>query len=395
MIRYATISLVSILFSLYIFESYIIFKDHFSIAQKKNQALKEKIYKENTGKNWDNRTRFQIYENKKKINNDIVIRFQPSYFLSKQNLSIFPLSGISNSETIHCNENGYFSIYQSDRFGFNNPDEEWNNKEIEYLLVGDSFTHGSCVNRPNDIASVLRTLSSKSALNLGYGGNGPMIEYATLREFISPNVKNILWLYCESNDLFELVIERQNKNLLKYLNTKNYSQNLKSRQKEVDELLDKNFEKELQNQIKKENPNGEEKSIKNNRIKYKILKFIRLDRTKKIFRKKDAKYDDIIFEKFEKILLSSLNLTKRNNSKLIFVYIPGYTRYNSSNYSDENYNKITSIVEKLGIDIVDMKKVFDKENNPKRFFPFQQFAWHYNEDGYKKVAEAIYNLTKG
>ncbi len=147
--------------------------------------------------------------------------------------------------------------------------------------------------------------------------------------------------------------------------------------------------------IKKENPNGEEKSIKKNRIKYKILKFIRLDRTKKIFRKKDAKYDDIIFEEFEKILLSSLNLTKRNNSKLIFVYIPGYTRYNSSNYSDENYNKITSIVEKLGIDIVDMKKVFDKENNPKRFFPFQQFAWHYNEDGYKKVAEAIYNLTKG
>ena len=395
MIRYATISLISILFSLYIFEGYIIFKDHFSIAQKKNQALKEKIYKENTGKNWDNRTRFQIYENKKKINNDIVIRFQPSYFLSKQNLSIFPLSGISNSETIHCNENGYFSIYQSDRFGFNNPDEEWNNKEIEYLLVGDSFTHGSCVNRPNDIASVLRTLSSKSALNLGYGGNGPMIEYATLREFISPNVKNILWLYCESNDLFELVIERQNKNLLKYLNTKNYSQNLKSRQKEVDELLDKNFEKELQNQIKKENPNGEEKSIKKNRIKYKILKFIRLDRTKKIFRKKDAKYDDIIFEEFEKILLSSLNLTKRNNSKLIFVYIPGYTRYNSSNYSDENYNKITSIVKKLNIDIVDMRKVFDNENNPKIFFPFQQFAWHYNEDGYKKVAEAIYNLTKG
>ena len=90
----------------------------------KNQLLKEKIYKKSTGKNWDNRTRFQIYENKKKINNDIVIRFQPSYFLNKQNLSIFPLSGISNSETIHCNENGYFSIYQSDRFGFNNPDLE-------------------------------------------------------------------------------------------------------------------------------------------------------------------------------------------------------------------------------------------------------------------------------
>ncbi len=396
MLRYLVISLVSILFSIYLFESYILFKDHLSTDQiSKNKVLKEQIYKKNTGKNWDNRTRFQIYENKKKINNDIVIRFQPSYFLSKQNLSIFPLSGISNSETIHCNENGYFSIYQSDRHGFNNPDEEWNNKEIEYLLVGDSFTHGSCVNRPNDIASVLRTLSSKSTLNLGYGGNGPLIEYATLREYVTPNVKNILWVYCESNDLFELVIERQNKYLLKYLNSENHSQKLRNRQKEVDELLNINFEKELQNQIKKETFKSEEQLSKNNKLKYKILKFIRLDRTKKIFKKKDTKYNDIIFDEFEKILQRSLNLSETNNAKLIFVYIPEYRRYNSSNYSDENYNKVTSIVKKLNIDLVDMRKVFDNENNPKIFFPFQQFAWHYNEDGYKKVAEAIYNLTKG
>ena len=395
MLRYFVISLVSILFSLYSFESFIIFKEQKVSNQiSNNHLLKENTYKDRTGKNWDNRTRLQVYENLKKINNNVVIRFQPSYFLNKKNLSIFPLSGISNSETIHCNENGYFSIYQSDRYGFNNPDKEWNDKEIEYLLIGDSFTHGSCVNRPNDIASVLRSLSNKSALNLGYGGNGPMIEYATLREYIAPNVKNILWLYCESNDLFELIIERQNQNLLKYFNEANHNQNLKNRQKEVDKLLYQNFEKEKLNQIKKEEFKIKEKSIKNDKLKYKILKFIRLDRTKKMFKKKDAVYDDIIFDEFEIILQNSLNLTKTNNSKLIFVYIPEYRRYNSSNYSDENYNKIISIVKKLNIDLVDMRKVFDNENNPKIFFPFEQFAWHYNEDGYKKVAEAIYNFTK-
>ena len=65
---------------------------------------------------------------------DIVIRFQPTYSLKKQDNTIFPLSGISNSETIHCNENGYYSIYQSDRYGFNNPDKEWDSKVIEYLF---------------------------------------------------------------------------------------------------------------------------------------------------------------------------------------------------------------------------------------------------------------------
>ena len=96
---------------------------------------------------------------------------------------IYPLSGISNKLTIFCNETGYWSVYQSDRYGFNNPDEEWDNKEIEYLLIGDSLVDGACVNRPHDIASVLRTLSNKSVLNLGYGGNGPLLEYATLREY--------------------------------------------------------------------------------------------------------------------------------------------------------------------------------------------------------------------
>ena len=63
--------------------------------------------------------------------------------------------------TIYCNENGYFSNYFSDRYGFNNPDNEWDKKQIDYVLVGDSFTHGACVNRPYDIASNLRRLSKK------------------------------------------------------------------------------------------------------------------------------------------------------------------------------------------------------------------------------------------
>ena len=47
-------------------------------------------------------------------------------------------------------------LFISDRYGFNNPDNEHNSHDIEYFLVGDSFTHGACVNRPNDITSVFK-----------------------------------------------------------------------------------------------------------------------------------------------------------------------------------------------------------------------------------------------
>ena len=40
----------------------------------------------------------------------------------------------SNSKTIVCNENGYFSIFRSDRYGFNNPDYEWDKDEAKIIL---------------------------------------------------------------------------------------------------------------------------------------------------------------------------------------------------------------------------------------------------------------------
>ena len=141
------------------------------------------------------------------------------------------MSGIANSKTIHCNENGYYSIYESDRYGFNNPDNEWDQNEIEYLLVGDSFAHGACVNRPHDIASILRILSKKSVLNLGFSSNGPLMEYATLREYLNSNVKKVLWLFY-NNDIQNLESELSlNTQLKNYLKDLTFTQNLKLLQK--------------------------------------------------------------------------------------------------------------------------------------------------------------------
>ena len=102
---------------------------------------------------------------------------------------------------VGSNENGYYSIYESDRYGFNNPDKEWDQNEIEYFLVGNSFAHGACINRPHDIASVLRILSKKTVLNLGFSSSGPLITYGTLREYLNSNAKKVLWIYNNNNDL--------------------------------------------------------------------------------------------------------------------------------------------------------------------------------------------------
>ena len=156
--EYLIIMVISLVVGLYFFEGYL------SLYNIERQLLKKvKIYQTETKKKYDTRTKFEVYKDLRKNDKNIKVALFGQYHLG-QSYQFYLLSGISNSKTIHCNENGYYSIYQSDRYGFNNPDTEWDSESIEYLLVGDSFTHGACVNRPYDISSNLRKFSNQSVL---------------------------------------------------------------------------------------------------------------------------------------------------------------------------------------------------------------------------------------
>ena len=78
---------------------------------------------------------------------------------------------------------------------------------------------------------------------------------------------------------------------------------------------------------------------------------------------------------------------------MYFVYLPEYSRYKTS-YDNKNYHLVKEIVNELKIPFIDIhKEVFLKEQNPLKLFPFE-LPWHYNIDGYKKVAETIYKFTR-
>lgn len=376
--EYFIIIFLSFGFSLYLIEGYLIFKEKISRVD----VVKEKIYKKKTGKNYDQRTKLEFFKELNKKEKDVTLALSPGYYLNK-NIEIFPFSGVSNSKTVYCNENGYYSIYDSDRYGFNNPDNEWDKKKTEYLLVGDSFTHGACVNRPNDMASVLRTLSKKTVLNLGYRGNNPLIEYAVLREYLVPGVKNIVWFFFEGNDLKLLGEELSNEILAKYLKDENFSQGLKSKQDKIDFLARKIIEIE--------------KSRESSSFKfYKFLKIVNLRFFLNNFylsnsNKKDL--DNEVYLDFKNILKLTKDLSSKNNSQLYFVYLPEFSRYKSE-YDNSNYLKVANIIKELDIPFIDVhEEIFKKETEPLSLFPFN-LEGHYNERGYIKVAELIYKFIQ-
>ena len=356
---YLIVIFISTIFALYSFEIYL------TLDKKNFYTQQKKIYKIETGKKFDDRSKFQVYNDLKKKNKSVSVVVPPNNFL--QNTEIVPLSGISNSNTINCNENGYYFIYDSDRYGFNNPDSEWEKNNIDFLLVGDSFTQGACVNRPNDISSLLRTKFNKSALNLGFNGNGPLLQYAGLREYLKENTKIVLWFYFENNDLEDLNNELKSSILQKYLKDLNYSQNLKFKQDQINEKV---YQK-IKNQ---------------NDLSFDIVKFIKIYSTRLAIKpKKELELPP----EYKTILKLANELAKDNKSKLYFVYLPEYNRY-INKINDKNYFLIKKMVKDLNIPLIDVhQEVFLKEKNPLLLFPFG-LNGHYNVNGYKKITELIY-----
>ena len=117
---YLIIILISFLFSLYLFELYLVYASERSFRDLDERI---KIYKRLTGKDYDTRNKIEIYNDLKKQDENISVAMlwvaasdkTQQIYRDKLGNELLPLSGISHSKTIHCNENGYYSIYQSDR----------------------------------------------------------------------------------------------------------------------------------------------------------------------------------------------------------------------------------------------------------------------------------------
>ncbi|MAH39297.1 MAG: hypothetical protein CL873_02005 [Dehalococcoidales bacterium] len=60
------------------------------------------------------------------------------------------------------------------------------------MLTGDSFTQGYDVQADETISAVLRNLGF-TAISIGMNGNGPLREYAVLKEYSEPLTPSIVF----------------------------------------------------------------------------------------------------------------------------------------------------------------------------------------------------------
>ena len=379
-------SCIAVLYSMEIFL--------FVIAKNTEKAKTAQV-----GANFDSRSKYEVYMDLIDKGEEAVPAVHPMQFIPTNGVtgsgtgSLFPFGGVSNKTTIMCNESGEYAIFPSDRYGFNNPDSVWDHENVQWVLTGDSYTQGACVNQGYGIAGQMRRRTRQPVINLGSGANGPLVELAVLEEYAKAKApRTVLWVYYEGNDLAgDLRYEVKSALLMKYLGG-GFSQSLINRQKEID--------LSLLNYIRAQAQMQEQIQVATRSVMHEIMGVLRLLhlRGEIGFDSITANVGDDLKPVFADILRQARDGVSQWGGKFYFVYLPANIRY-AEGYRGQgslyDRDEVLNLVRGLGISIIDIhEKVFSKYPDPNALFVFRNS--HYNAKGYNLVANAIVDeIEKG
>ena len=354
-------------------------------------------------KNFDTRTGVQAFIEEKKKNPNL----SPIYRLSQWHLfvddhqnkiknfldnkiekkEIIPFKGPVNKPTLGAGEDGYRRTIYNDKYGFQNPNYVYK-KEIDIMIIGDSFALGMPFSEKDDIAGRIRKNGNLNAINYGISGAGPLLSLAVLSEygpFFSP--KKVYYLFFEGNDMDDLITEK-NSFLVNYLS--DYTQNLYKNHDEVKIFLE-DYEKiiyeilpykDKSNRIVKKTQNKFYENFKDF-LELGSLKDILFSRSFHSFKEKED------LELMVSTLKKMKEITEGWGGEINFVYIPSWHRYNQK-FSFVNYSykkKIRNLSGLSKIKFIDIVEVFANQNvEPLNLY---NFGLHFNDKGYEIVSNTI------
>jgi hypothetical protein len=343
------------------------------------------------GVDFDTRSRLEVVLDCRESDKSCYPAVPPHTFLTERlevaGERIVPLSGVAHARIIACNEGGFYSTFTTDEYGFRNPAGIWRNTDVvDLAFVGDSYTQGDCVNDGDHFVDHFRSMFPK-VLNLGAGGNGPLLELAVVKEYLEgKQVRYLFWIYFERNDFSDLEKRKKYPVLIQYLKP-GFSRSLMPRQKEINEALHVYIDNRLK--VKEQ---GRAKVLPNLRL---LLWRFRHETQPAAYSENKGSSDaaDYDIELFKRTLEETKRIIMGSGGNLVFVYLPEYERFSeempSPPWSAARIKPdIIDVVSALGIDVIDIEPAFHGEEDPLELFPFR-IQGHYNSKGYAVVANEI------
>ena len=320
------------------------------------------------------------------------------YLKDKDNNLFF--SNIPNSKILFCNETGKWVTYKSDKFGFNNVGD--NGVYYDFVMLGDSFTEGMCVDRNFNLASNLTNLSKKKYLNLGMSGTGPIEQIIIYQEYAwNYKYDDIIWLFYEGNDIINFRDKIKLNDLKKYFDY-NFKPNFF--------IKSKDYEKKKKNILNRYiNKKDDFALAMNSRSSNYLLKSEDLESILKIenvlstlsiffknimfFNNKPYNSDYLlsheILQNIETEYVEFLKIVNNifKNKNIYFVYIPEYDSIG------KNTNPLKEKVLNLYQNNIQNIKIIDLEEDLDNYSRFNIFPnglpLHFSINGYDIVSKVI------
>ena len=411
LITFSTIVSTYLFFIIYSLNNFWNFQQQIKIKDEKISFYKETLQNKHE---FDDRTKIEYIIDKRKTDSNTYSYLFPMHPYNLDNLNrIRWLGGISNSNIVLCRKNGQWLNIVSDRYGFNNKNDTWD-ENLNFAIVGDSFIHTNCLETKNDVVRKLESKLNSKILNLGLRAIG-LIEYlAITKEYLSyVKPKNVIIVIFEGNDF-----EFNNKDRIfqKYLNDENFKQNLINRQSEINYQQKKAHEIEFKREL----------NLLEKKILKKSFKTIIMDQQRNFF------YDLFLLRRIRQKFNISFKKNTVENSKLTYqerydltkeillkikkeidtwegnlfvTYIPTpYFKYgqrldknafNSKNFKNTNKSYINQIrkdfpnlLKDLEINYLDIMPYFLNYENPDEIIHY--WDYHFNEYGYELLSNSIY-----
>ncbi|HEU5255988.1 MAG TPA: hypothetical protein VFU28_08365 [Vicinamibacterales bacterium] len=306
-----------------------------------------------------------------------------------QGTPTIPLSGVPHATTVMCNEAGTYVAYESDRFGFNNPDRQWDIPP-QVALVGDSFVEGWCVPREESFAGRIRE-TVPATLSVGYTGHGPLAELGTIREFVEPRrPAQVFWFFYEGNDLTtDLPREMESAILCRYLEPE-FSQQLEEHEAVLGEEMRRRYDSKLAQEPVAAAPSSSVMGIVKLRSSRRLINSVRI---RPPHNAPEQTGDQLPL--LRRILAEAKRTVEGWGGSLHFVYLPDLPLVVGES-NPANHDRVLGVTAELGLDVVDLLPDFEKHSSPRSLFPYEEgrhlvrtLGLHYNAAGHRLVARRV------
>lgn len=333
---------------------------------------------------------------------------RPDWGIEIDGVRTLPFAGVSKRTTVFCNEGGTRAVYTSDEHGFNNPQGIWGQAPLDVVVLGDSYSQGACVPQDKIPASLIRKRYPKT-LTLGMCANGPLMEYADLKELaadLKPRI--VLWVYY-NNDLSDMDVEAQSELLMRYVDDDGFRQGLAARQPAIDAALERYLGNiaaraprwpsslagmgltrqstplVLQDLVMREQHSSWSSLLRLDGVTASVtMRFLSTD-----YFAQPPKW-----ALFRRVLSQAKSTIAGWGGKMYFVYLPDvhFLRFHGAK-NDAHREPVLELVRELGIPLIDLHPVYLAQPDPEAFRPHHDA--HFNDAGFALAAEKMLEALAG